>query len=312
MIFRGGRALARLPLISSIGLDNRCVSLLAPYLERVASLGNTSGGSHQFKSEPQSAPTRPLLCRTYATKAVSRPKAHTGRTTSAPKKKATTTKATTPKSPSKPKTSATKKTKGSSKPRTKAKSTKARTRKAKAKSKPKKKALTVEQKEARKKKQAADKLKELKAIALVPPKGQPSTAWMVISSETHKDQRTAPGGENSSAKAASAKYRAFTPEQREVRSSFHSLMRHGFLLISISAITILRTRIRRPTKFIIDIGSNHFPQLRFTAPTMRACNCGERQMGNGPSCMTSERSREPGTYTISSTDSAISPATLQA
>ncbi|KAL8681175.1 MAG: hypothetical protein Q9186_002707 [Xanthomendoza sp. 1 TL-2023] len=169
----------------------------------------------------------------YATDAVSRPKAHTGRTTGAPRKKASTAKTSTAKtSTAKPtaKTTATdpaaateesaaKKTKAKAKPkskpkskrRTRAKSTKARKKSKKAKAKPakkKKKVVTPEEKER-------IILKELKLNALKIPKMAPASAFSVLLAERAKEMKVAVGAGRSPATESSSMYRAFTPEERE-------------------------------------------------------------------------------------------------
>ncbi|KAI4121538.1 MAG: hypothetical protein LQ338_006307 [Usnochroma carphineum] len=166
-----------------------------------------------------------ILYRPYATNAVSRPKAHTGRTTSAPRKKASTAKtptsdpsaATKKPAAKKPavkkpaaKKPAAKKARGvgkKSKRGRKAKSTKARKKPTKPK-KPKK-PLTPQQKDQQ-------NIKQLKETALTPPKKLPSTAFSVLLAERSKQERVAPrqGGE-SVAKQCGVQYRSFSPEQRE-------------------------------------------------------------------------------------------------
>lgn len=122
---------------------------------------------------------------------------------------ATTTQATKPKT----KTSVTAK----AKPKTKTAAPKKPVKKAvkkkavakpKPKAKPKKKVLTDEQK------QKAE-LKALKATALTPPKGKPSTAWMVVLSEMMKKAAATPGGTTSVAKEAAARYKSLTTEELE-------------------------------------------------------------------------------------------------
>ncbi|KAI9848126.1 MAG: hypothetical protein M1838_000651 [Thelocarpon superellum] len=82
-----------------------------------------------------------------------------------------------------------------------------------AKAKPRKKVLTEEQKAkaqlAKTERKAKDEIKSLKATALVEPKGLPASAWKVLVSEMAKETRSLQG------KEASARYKAFTPEELE-------------------------------------------------------------------------------------------------
>ncbi|KAI4141036.1 MAG: hypothetical protein LQ341_003628 [Variospora aurantia] len=168
-----------------------------------------------------------LPYRPYATNAVSRPKAHTGRTTSAPRKKAETAQATTSdaaattkKPPTKKpaaKKSAAKKPKTSpkkkSKPRTRAKSTRARKKPTKAK----KRRLTPKQKEEQAKQKGRQTLKDLKEKALTIPKKLPATAYSVLLLEQMKARRA--GGKRDPTrvitKDCGTMYHSLSPEQRE-------------------------------------------------------------------------------------------------
>lgn len=164
------------------------------------------------------------IARCYATdRPVSRPKAHTGRTTSTRKPKpaaapetATTTVAR--------KTTATKKKPvakktGPGKPKSKAKpKTKTKTKtKTKAKPKPKKKVkkvLTEKQEATVAAKKKRSDVKALKEIALTPPKLKPYTAYQVVFAE-HNQNRTAPASKNV-ASASSDAYKSLSTERREV------------------------------------------------------------------------------------------------
>ena len=181
---------------------------------------------------------KPNPQRTYATKPVSRPKAHTGRTTSSPRKnaKATTTVTTvvidgvdaegststgnrakrTGLTKSKAKAGPTAKPKAKPKAKTKAKA------KAKPKTKPKikpkikpktragalgkpraKKALTKEQQDKK-------QIRDLKTTALKPPKRHPSSAYHVLVAEVAKESHIM------NSRAASIKYKELLPEELEV------------------------------------------------------------------------------------------------
>lgn len=180
MILQTYGALARVSHGKCQCLDKYSLTALALNVRRVASLRRPYLGRYEARDPFKPASERSSFYRSYATDAVSRPKAHTGRTPSAPRKKASTattvapaeglepvaatkkpaTKKTKPKANSKAKPKA----KSKAKPRTRAKSTKARKRSSKAKAKPakKKKALEPEEKERQ-------IIKQLKAKALTPP-----------------------------------------------------------------------------------------------------------------------------------------------
>ena len=145
-----------------------------------------------------------------------RPKAHTGRAT-APKRKATATTRTATSAAPKPaaarKSAANKK---AAKPKRKVKA------KAKPTRKPKTRVLTEHQKATKEKKANALKKRELRIRALLtppaatPPKMLPQTAYMVINRQNQvKGIRS-----TENAKANAAKYKALTPEEREVRRAF--------------------------------------------------------------------------------------------
>ena len=163
------------------------------------------------------------LQRNYATKPVSRPKAHTGRTTRSPRNANSTTKSESTRASSddtvlektKPKIKANVKSK--SRPKTKAKPrTKA---KAKAKSRPKKtrvakKPQTEEQKVAAAQKAKRKKILILKKDALRPPTRPASSAWQAILNEKLSSKRGA--SLIDLVKEASREYKNLTPEGREV------------------------------------------------------------------------------------------------
>ena len=139
-----------------------------------------------------------------------RPKAHTGRATASKRKPAASKSRSTSTAP---KSTATKKA-AKTKRKTKTKA------KPKPKPKPKRKArvLTQQQKENKEKKAAALKQRNLRITALLtppaatPPKQLPRTAYMVINAENQVK-----GTWNTDiAKASAAKYKALTPEEREV------------------------------------------------------------------------------------------------
>jgi len=141
-----------------------------------------------------------------------RPKAHTGRATASKRKPAASIRSSTSATPKS--TAAKKAAKTKRKTKTKAKP------KPKPKPKPKRKTrvLTEQQKANREKKAAALKLRNLRITALLtpssaaPPKQLPRTAYMVINAENQVKGTST----TDIAKASAAKYKALTPEEREV------------------------------------------------------------------------------------------------
>lgn len=188
--------------LRTLGL--RRTGLYLPSNQRVAAL------HHLFTSRREWLPTS-IRRRNFATdRPVSRPKAHTGRTTTAAKKAPTTSATKAAKKPAVKKTSAKAipKTKSKAKPRIKAKPNLAKKAKAKAKAKPKpKKPLTEAQKT---KKVIAD----LKVTALTPPGRIPSTAWSVF---TNENLKKGSGSVATQMKDLAARWKNVSPEQLEVR-----------------------------------------------------------------------------------------------
>ena len=196
------------------GFSSSCV-------DRVPAFYNIFQSQHKSDILLKSSLITPILRRSYAQRAVSRPKAHTGRTTTAARKAPTTSKTTAAKKPAPKKTTpkAVPKAKSKAKPRIKPKPKPAKKKKAKAKPKPKpkkpKKVLTEAQKSASTKKQ-------LKATALKPPHRVASTTWSVYLAEKVRGADSAGARRDVTAlsKAASAEYKQLTPEQLEVRLAF--------------------------------------------------------------------------------------------
>lgn len=215
MKFPGGRFVLRLPKSTLQSLGNHRTRSYPSGVERVPALYNVFQ-SQNYSDFYISRLMNPALRRTYAQKAVSRPKAHTGRTTTAARKAPTTSSTKAAKKPAPKKTTpkAVPKAKSQAKPRIKPKPKPAKKKKAKAKAKPKpkvkkpKKVLTEEQKIALTK-------KKLKETALKSPPGIPQSTWVVFVSEKLKGAT----GNNLGGltKAASAEYKKLTPERLEVR-----------------------------------------------------------------------------------------------
>lgn len=169
----------------------------------------------------------PVLChRTYANRAVSRPKAHTGRTTSAPKKKpATQTGKKAAAQPKRKKAPQAQRQSGTAaKSRSKARRPR-KTSKAKSKAKRKTRKPLSEATKLRlaRKKKAAD-VKRLKERALSPPSpaGRSTNTWITFLAEQRSalresDDPAVDGSPIDFVKAMKARYRALSPAQREVR-----------------------------------------------------------------------------------------------
>ena len=195
MLLPGSLAIGRLASQQCLA---SCRSFLPLNLRRVATLYNLSLS----------------VSRQYATKPVSRPKAHTGRTTSTRKPRAAP-KSVKPKATStaKPKAkTATKATKAKPKAKTRAK----RKAKPKVKAKKGKKVLTEKQKLAQADRKKKDAVKALKEKALQVPKPLSATAYQVLFGEQMralKGNGVAPGG---NAKGISEQYKSLSTEQREV------------------------------------------------------------------------------------------------
>lgn len=218
MIFRGQIA----SKLSRSSLQGVAIGRNDPIPARA---GRVSGILFARRGVAPSIFSTPIGCRNYADKPISRPKAHTGRTTTSPRRKATakSTGATSlkkvvkPESKAKPAPRAKTKAKAKPKPKPKAKT------KAKPKSKPKKKisrskirgrrALTEKQIQARKATNTRLRITELKAKALLSrPKFLPATAFQVILGEECKGNSSVLRG----SKLASDRYKAIAPEQLEV------------------------------------------------------------------------------------------------
>lgn len=216
--------------------------------------------------------------RLLATKAASRPKAHTGRSTTSTRATKKTTSAT------KTARSGAKKPSISKARATKAKKTKPKTTKPK---KPKtstsgrgRTPKTAQQVELAKVKKARERLVELKARALQVPKRLPATAFLVLSTEMGKQNHRVMG------KEAGEKYKALTPEELEVKlQSFplHPILTRGLLRLpfrsfasqhadwlasGVKSITITSpTKTSRPTKPPTASGSVSTRPSRSAKPT---------------------------------------------
>ena len=248
MVFQAGRSVIRLPQLTLQRLGNGRTGLSSSWVERVPALYNVAQSQHYPDLILKSRLNAPILRRTYAQRAVSRPKAHTGRTTTAARKAPTTSKTKAAKKPAPEKTTpkAVPKAKSKAKPRitpkpkpAKKKKAKAKVKakakaKAKAKSKPKpkpkpekpKKVLTEAQESALTTKQLKATTKQLKATALKRPHETPSSAWNVYLAEKMRAGRGVTGNSFAAlSKEASSEYRQLTPEKVEVCFDFQELTR---------------------------------------------------------------------------------------
>ena len=215
MIYQGGRSVVRLPQLSLQYLVNRRTALSSFDVERVPALYKVSQSQRLSDLVFKEKLRRPVLHRTYAQRAVSRPKAHTGRTTTAARKAPTTSKTKAAKKPA-PRTTTPKavpKAKSKAKSRIKPKPKPAK-KKAKAKPKPKvkqPKVLTEKQK-------TALTIKRLKIAALKPPSGGHVNAWVMFVREKAKAASASGSSTDITrvAKEASAEYKQLTPERVEV------------------------------------------------------------------------------------------------
>ena len=223
MIFHSGRSVARL----RAQCFGNCRTLVTfSTTERVPALYTLRLSSHDTTTSVKSNPLSPIIRRAYADRPVSRPKAHTGRTTAAARRAPTTsaTKAAKKPAPKKTTPKAVPKAKPRAKPKSKAKPKKKA--KAKPKQKPKRKVLTEKQKAAKSLREKREKLKELRKKALLDsPKRASSTAWTVFISERlrAKSKATKPADVF---KESRGPFRALTPEQLEVSFETQSLQRY--------------------------------------------------------------------------------------
>ena len=202
MSYRASRSVVRLHLNTSRTISSRANPLLFSF-SRVLT-------AYDAKPPLECTPSSiaQLHCyRSYATRPASRPKAHTGRTTSSPrakKPKATgeTAEKQTTARVTKPKKTASK-TKAVTKPKAKPKA------KAKAKVRAKK-PVTEEEKATVSQREQRAHIRELKTLALSPPKAKPDTVWTVVASEMSKERK------GLATKEAVGKYRGLIPAELEV------------------------------------------------------------------------------------------------
>ena len=223
MTLQGGRFIARLHQLQAQCFGARRTFLSSTYVERVPAPGILPFSVNDSHKHINRIFATSIASRTYATRPVSRPKAHTGRTTSTRKTPTTSAtkaakvpkaKTTTPKALPKAKSKAKPRARAKPKTKSKTKSKKKAKAKSKAKPKPKKrKVLTEKQKEQKAIRAQRDKIAELKETALTPPHGTPWTAWTVFVDEMTKRENL---GVIKAVKEASPKFKQLSPEQLEV------------------------------------------------------------------------------------------------
>ena len=219
MTIQSGRSVVRLPQLTLRYLGNRRTAFSSSRVERVPALHHVSQSQHYSDLVLNSTLKTPIFRRTYAQKAVSRPKAHTGRTTTAARKAPTTSKTKAAKKPAPKKTTpkAVPKAKSKAKPRIKAKPKPAKKKRAKAKPKPKPKAKKPKKVLTEAEKSALTK-KKLKSAALKPPTAFATSRWKAFLAEKIRTQSNHTEKSNLAriTKEASAEFNQLTPEQVEV------------------------------------------------------------------------------------------------
>lgn len=225
MVFRCSHGIGRWSQLRLVSFGGHCQKLSPSNLERVAGSIGIVLARPRAGNGWTGACVMPLCRRTYANKPVSRPKAHTGRTRSAPKKNAATRTKTNAAAQSTRKKAplvgqAKRKSSTAVKSRPKAPPKKKKPRaKPKAKRRPRK--LSEEGKLRLAKQKEAAGVKQLKERALSPPSRR-STAWVVFLTEQITILRESGdlgggSGIGSVTKEISLKYRALSPAQLEVR-----------------------------------------------------------------------------------------------
>lgn len=138
--------------------------------------------------------------------------------------------------------------------------------KAKPKPKPKKRVLTEKAKAALEKKKALASLRELKAVALVEPKGKPDSAWTVYVSEKLQGKG---GTVTEGIKAASTEYKSLSASEREVSCTMPSDL--SCIRTNMgwdSTTTTLPTRTGLRIKLPTPTGSPRTLPSRFARPTL--------------------------------------------
>ena len=236
MISRSSQSISRFSRLRFLQINRN--ELPPSRLEGKAILLGTLPSRLNIRFHAQNGLITPISCRTYADRPVSRPKAHTGRTTTTRRKKATTVatgaKAAAKSSSDASKKVAVKKAKTKAKPKPKSKSKASTGKRIKAKSKPKskpkvKKVLTEKQKDLLTLKKKREEIKELKTAALTPPKKKLLSLWVTLLSEKSKGLKDPVHAGNM--QNLSQEYRALSPERVEVwTGAYYPNVYHGLIL----------------------------------------------------------------------------------
>ena len=225
MLFQSGRAVRRLPQLGSQPLTKSYTHSISSRIQRVAALYHSLQSHTHLNLVLCNNHKWSTQCRSYATKPVSRPKAHTGRTTATARKPATTSKTKAAKAPAVRNTTPKKKptAKSTGKP------------KAKPKAKPKVKAKLTKAKKPKKTLTEAEKnratIKELKVTALSPPAGLAATTWNLFLQDKTKGHKREGQLIGQVSKEVSAQFKTLAPEQVEVSLV---LMLSSFQILTLS------------------------------------------------------------------------------
>ena len=235
MVFRTGHGIGCWSRLRLVSLGGHGSKLALTNLERVAgsSIGIALARLRAANRWSSASVTSPLCRRTYANTAVSRPKAHTGRTTRAPRKKAATrTRTKSAAQPKRKKASAPKKRRSGTRAKSRSKAGRPRkTSRAKPKAKRRtRKPLSENAKQRLASQKRIAEVKRLKERALSPPTSSTrgNNTWIAFLAEQRRELRGSGnpalnGPANNFAKAMKAKYRALSPAQLEVRLSIMAL-----------------------------------------------------------------------------------------
>ena len=205
--------------LRSISALSSLTRLQLSLVHRLSAFSSTSDSAHLSGTLSDTK-------RTYATRHASRPKAHTGRTTSPTRtrKAATalpsTSTSSTEKSDAKPKSSKTKKVQ------------------AKSGRKPKRE-LSENGKIRAEKRKKTELRQELKKIALSPPKKLPESVWSIVM------QELVPGAKGLVTKEASSKYKSLSTAELEVSEEIR-VTNHRSPPSSTTTTSRIRTRLPMP------------------------------------------------------------------
>ncbi len=247
--------------------------------ERVSASFSQLLGRFRLDTGAQSSSSTPISRRNYADRPVSRPKAHTGRTKSAPRKK---TVGDTGKTESTGRKSSVGKAKAKSSPKAKVKAKPKKTIKRKAKPKKTtkrkpKKVLTEEQKAGLVTTKNKSKIRELKEKALKSPPSGATTAWAVYLKEQWNEIKASTQAVTLSdvVKQATTRFRELKPEETEVRTTQQILCTRE-AKVDDSTTTTLQIRTRPLSIWHIANGFSLTRRKKFCEPIMPDRHCGAK------------------------------------